>query len=704
MHRGAKVFFTSSLAFFAACSSASDASRPGNPFLEGARGEQAAGTGTRDVVATDARSSFAKSAGVGWWEVELRLLDDDVDATGVISTADSTRVAIDFWAHADDGKVKANGRFAIDVVRWLSLGLERDPSDLADVFEGSDVKVAGAAVPAIERAAWLSALLAELKLEAATGSTSSALSTDASLASCVGADKSGLKKALSSVSTTFSTCAECAASASDPGGDAAWKACGACEGSLADATKAGGLFDVLACKMALVVPGGGFGDADDAGGPLVKVPASLASATCYAKSTDKVHGTFRITDGKGGVSCGDCPAGTVPADSKLGCEPSAADESKALVLVPTASGRPPTPRVISSDACITVDVTGTGTVNGLPISKGPDRLLFKIGEGARGWGELPKLAGASYDQWDLTSNTHSGSSQGKFAVGGPSKTDKRKVTYKGTVAEAIARGGCSSRPVFGLSSQIVEELARCVKPDFMVQVPSGGRLVNDADHRYLEKPAAEALVRALGRRAGTLHISSMYRTIAQQYFLYQRAACFSAVAPPGRSNHETGIAIDVSDPDNSSWRSALEGSGFQWLGSWDRFHFDYKGAGSTDLRGLDVKAFQRLWNRNNPGDVLAEDGVWNGETEKRLRASPAAGFPIGVPDSCASAQTAPTSKGSREPHPFLTNVTVANLFPGSGCTTGKDASHESVDACLTSTQVCEPFWCDLADQRAKECR
>lgn len=708
MRRGIQALFFASFSLFAACSSSSE-QPTGNPFLEGPRGEQAAGTGTRDVIATDARTPFAKAEGVGWWEIELRLLDDDVDATGVISTADSMRVAVDFWAHASDGSVKANGRFALDVARWLSLTLERDPTDVADIFEGSRVKVGGADATDAERSAWLGAMMAEIQLESSTGSTSSPLLDGEALGTCVGSGKSALTKAFSAISSTFGSCVDCAAKALDPSSDGAWTACGTCEKGITDAKKAVGLFDVLACKKALVLPMMSPGDDDDAGGSLVSTFEGLVSGTCYASSTDKVHGTYRVTDGKGGVSCGDCPSGTVPFDSKLGCAPAAADmssaeEDKTLVLVPTASGKAPTPRVISADACVAVDVTGTGTINGGPISKGPDRLLFKLGN--RSWGALPQLAQGSNDKWDLSSNSHSGPQPGKFAINGSSKKDKRKVSFKGTVAEAIARGGCSSRPVYGLSLQIQEELSRCVKPGFLVRVPAGGRINTDADHPFLEKPAADALVSALAARPGVrLSINSMYRTIAQQYFLHSRAACFPRVAAPGRSNHETGIALDVRDPDNSTWRAALTAVGYKWFGSADRYHYDYKGAGSVDLRGLDVKAFQRLWNRNNPGDKIPEDGVWGGETEKRLRDSPADGFPIGVPDTCDSEPApAATSKGSREPLQYLTNVTTANMFPGSGCSTGKDASHESVEGCVTSKQVCEPFWCDLADQRTAECR
>jgi len=669
-----------------------------------------AGTGTVDSLRIDARSSFDRERGIAWWEVELRLLDDDIDATtGVISTTDAMRVAVDFWAHREDGAVVAEGRFALDLTRWLSLSLERDPTDIAAIFDGSRVSSREGVLTNDEQHAYLAGLVAAIaENPEEVAAAASALTIDgAALGTCVGSGKSALKKALSSISATFGTCTDCAARAiEDLDSAKTWAACGKCEGGIKDAKSALGLFDLLACKKALVLPGSGGGDSDDAGGPLVTLPETVTSKTCYEQSADKVKGTMRVTDGKGGVSCADCPSDMVPTDNKLGCAPadpvSLADETKSIVYTPAGAGKPGTPRVVSADACVVLDVSANGTVNSIPVEKSR-RIILKLGQ--RSWGALPKNVQVSKDTWDLTSNAHSSSTRGRYAIAGATSASKPTPKHTGTVEEAIARGGCASRPVIGLSQQILDELARCVRPGFLVRVPSGGALTNNADHGYLEKPAADALSQALKTRPGkTMNISSMYRTIAQQYFLYRRAACFPAVAKPGRSNHESGIAIDVSDPDNSTWRSALESVGFKWLGSWDRYHFDYRGTGSVDLRGDDVKAFQRLWNRNHPEDKIAEDGLWGGDTESRLKKSPANGFAVGVPDSCEPAPKAEVpSKGSRDPYEYLTNVT-ADLLPGEGCETGSDASHTDVNACVSVKQVCEPFWCDLADQRTPECR
>jgi len=206
------------------------------------------------------------------------------------------------------------------------------------------------------------------------------------------------------------------------------------------------------------------------------------------------------------------------------------------------------------------------------------------------------------------------------------------VTSALTVDQEIARATCStsSAVVQGLSQQVLDEIALCLRPGVLVKVPSESKIANASVHPYLIKPAYDALKKAAAARTDTVNVSSMFRTVVQQYFLWRRASCYPAVASPGSSNHETGIAIDVSDPDNSNWRSVLESNGFKWLGSFDRYHFDYVGAGAVNLRGQDVLAFQRLWNRNNPADKIGEDGDWGPQTEARLKKSPATGFPIGA--------------------------------------------------------------------------
>jgi len=217
-------------------------------------------------------------------------------------------------------------------------------------------------------------------------------------------------------------------------------------------------------------------------------------------------------------------------------------------------------------------------------------------------------------------------------VDGEEPTDDLDAAVSVSTVAQAASNTCTTASIKGLSAQIIAE-GRCIEPDAFTELPELSNLsVGSAVFPYLEKPARDRLVTALKSRSSTpFVVNSALRTVAQQYLLYnwyQNGRCgISLAAKPGNSNHETGLALDV---DNySTWRSTLEANGFRWFGSSDRWHFDYVGSGAKSYKGLDIKAFQRLWNRNNPNDKISEDGVWGPNTEARMRKAPADGFPIG---------------------------------------------------------------------------
>jgi hypothetical protein len=212
----------------------------------------------------------------------------------------------------------------------------------------------------------------------------------------------------------------------------------------------------------------------------------------------------------------------------------------------------------------------------------------------------------------------------------------------GTVAQAIATG-CSTASVKALSQQIIDE-ASCLKPGAYALLPALSNVTVDPSvFPYLEQPARDQLVLAAkAHPSSALTLNSMLRTVAQQHMLYRwslTGACGIGLAAwPGTSNHESGLAVDL-EP-HATWRPRLEARGFHWLGASDPVHFDYVGLGAVDHGGLDVLAFQRLWNRNNPGDPIAEDGDYGSQVESRLQKSPAAGFAKGA--SCGSGQPSAT--------------------------------------------------------------
>jgi hypothetical protein len=199
-----------------------------------------------------------------------------------------------------------------------------------------------------------------------------------------------------------------------------------------------------------------------------------------------------------------------------------------------------------------------------------------------------------------------------------------------TVGTSVGRS-CTTAIVRGLSEQLIDEI-NCLRPGTMRSIQGIPNVsLGGAVMPYLQTAAADGLRRAASR-AGGVFVNSAIRTLAQQYLLYRwyrSGSCgIGLAASPGNSNHETGIAVDVNDPYGAM--SGFNNSGWSWLGRRDEVHFDYVGGGTTSLRGLSVQAFQRLWNRNNPGDRIPEDGDYGPATESRLARAPASGFTRGA--------------------------------------------------------------------------
>jgi N-acetylmuramoyl-L-alanine amidase len=197
-----------------------------------------------------------------------------------------------------------------------------------------------------------------------------------------------------------------------------------------------------------------------------------------------------------------------------------------------------------------------------------------------------------------------------------------------TVREYVI-SNCSTEGVRGLSDQIFSTLLPAVSGD-LVSCEDIVNVVGASTIPYLQpaaKRALEAAVIAKGRRPRLIHA---IRTVAQQYLVYywfRHGRCgITLAAQPSASPHERGIAIDIER--NAQWREVLRAHNWKWRGPVDAGHFTYIGGGvNPNMRKETIKAFQRLWNRNNPGDQIQEDGRY-GETETapRLLRSPIAGW------------------------------------------------------------------------------
>lgn len=194
---------------------------------------------------------------------------------------------------------------------------------------------------------------------------------------------------------------------------------------------------------------------------------------------------------------------------------------------------------------------------------------------------------------------------------------------------AYVSSGCSTSVVVGLSKQIAEEIS-CMNPALLTKFSPSTRLqiTSNSVLPYLHSTAKANLERVAETR--TVQVNSAFRTVAQQYLLYrwyQQGRCgITAAATPGRSNHQSGRALDLAN--YSSLISAMGNRGWSHSVPGDPVHFDH--LSSPDSRGKDVLAFQRLWNRNNPNDIIAEDGLYGPKTEARLKSAPATGFTKGA--------------------------------------------------------------------------
>jgi len=190
-------------------------------------------------------------------------------------------------------------------------------------------------------------------------------------------------------------------------------------------------------------------------------------------------------------------------------------------------------------------------------------------------------------------------------------------------------GGCSTSVVVGLARQIADEVDCTSAPNTLVRfTPTTSiRFTSNAVLPYLNGGAKADLVRASA--SGTLRVNSGYRTLPQQYLLYRwfRAGrCgIARAATPGTSNHESARAVDLANWSSRIGAMARHGWAHDVPG--DSVHFDH--LSSPDIRGRDVRAFQRLWNRNHPNDRIAVDGDYGRATAARLRRAPAKGFAKG---------------------------------------------------------------------------
>lgn len=194
----------------------------------------------------------------------------------------------------------------------------------------------------------------------------------------------------------------------------------------------------------------------------------------------------------------------------------------------------------------------------------------------------------------------------------------------------IEYSDCSTAGCRALDQQLIAQI-QLISPGALVRFDHLAVRIGPGCHPYLQAPALRALEQGLASKPGAiLDCNSAYRTLVQQWILWnhcQHKRCqITAAASPGLSNHESGLALDVKHA--QSWRPHLERFGWDWLGSWDEWHFDFRGSGCQNLQKLSVLAFQKLWNLNCKSGQLREDGAFGPATRAALMQSPVGGFSI----------------------------------------------------------------------------
>lgn len=222
------------------------------------------------------------------------------------------------------------------------------------------------------------------------------------------------------------------------------------------------------------------------------------------------------------------------------------------------------------------------------------------------------------------------------------KTDCRKTTTPwktpGTVGYVVCNpGNCATAQIGTLSRQVYNNTA-CNAPTLWASIAGVPGLDVSAtgvsQFPFMQKNARDALVGCVtANRAAVgadMIVTSALRVSPQQHLLYQwyqtKSTCVGIAAVPGQSNHQTGIAVDVSN--YQQWLSSLQSYNFAQLPG-DAIHFDFTGTLNIDpsvAKTNDIRSFQALWNLNNPNDRITVNGVYDAATAFRFDKSPSAGF------------------------------------------------------------------------------
>ncbi|MCB9542100.1 MAG: hypothetical protein H6703_06615 [Myxococcales bacterium] len=183
----------------------------------------------------------------------------------------------------------------------------------------------------------------------------------------------------------------------------------------------------------------------------------------------------------------------------------------------------------------------------------------------------------------------------------------------------------------GLSRQLVAAID-CVRAGTLGELPPGNwRMLDPIRPPLVDARGVDDLIAAAASGDREMVIRWAYRDVAVQhlFYLWTLKGCDFA-APPGLSNHQNGLSVDLEEP--AYWSPLMRAQGWEDNLPTDRPHFDYVLAEDVGLARLSLFAFQALHNRNRPDDPLPLTGEFDAATEVALGDAIIGGFATGLCD------------------------------------------------------------------------
>ncbi len=267
-------------------------------------------------------------------------------------------------------------------------------------------------------------------------------------------------------------------------------------------------------------------------------------------------------------------------------------------------------------------------------------LLLSLACGEEGLSEAPNHAQQAPNREDQGVESGDTQDQG-LGDGGGSGALRPEESLGSYAGRTCFSDGDETPPELldGLSQQLFEAI-NCLRPGALSEIPSGDwQMLDPIRMPIIQGRAVDDLLAAAEERPETLVIRWAYRDVALQhlFYLWTLKGCDFA-APPGLSNHQNGLSLDLDE--STAWEMLMRKHGWENNLPNDRPHYDYRLAEDEGMATLSLLAFQALWNLNRPEEPLGLSGEFDSATEAALSAAPLEGFsqalcdapPIALPE------------------------------------------------------------------------